>query len=75
MYQEKSDFLLNSKNLRITLYLSLAIGHLLFGIFYPESIAVAALGFAFFGSLVLIHLRPTAPSQPLKVEKTVHLDK
>ena len=75
MYQEKSDFLLNNKNLRITLYLSLVIGHLLFGILYPESIAVAALGFAFFTGLVIIQLRPNVQSEPLKVDKTVHLDK
>ncbi|HTF94819.1 MAG TPA: hypothetical protein VL995_01685 [Cellvibrio sp.] len=75
MYPEKSEFLLNNKNLRITLYLSLVIGHLLFGILYPESIAVASLGFAFFAGLVIIQLRPNVHSQSLKVDKTVHLDK
>ncbi|HEY8939836.1 MAG TPA: hypothetical protein VIM59_06605 [Cellvibrio sp.] len=74
MNEESSAFLLTPKNLRITLYLSLVVAHLLFGILYPESIAIAALGFTFFAVLVLIQLRPT-DTQAIKVEKTVHLDK
>ncbi len=74
MYNEPNAFLLNPKNLRITLYLSLVVAHLIFGILYQESIAIAATGFAFFSTLVLLQLRP-AQSHELKVEKTVHLDK
>lgn len=74
MTQEYSAFLLNSKNLRTTVYLCLVVAHLLFGVLYPESIAIAALGFAFFTGLVLIQLRPTQP-QVIKADKTVNLDK
>ncbi len=74
MTQEYSAFLLNSKNLRTTVYLSLVVAHLLFGMLYPGSIAVAALGFAFFTGLVLIQLRP-AQTHVIKVDKTVNLDK
>jgi hypothetical protein len=75
MNQEPSDFLLNNKNLRITLYFSLVVAHLLFGVLYPESIAVAAIGFAFFAGLVLFQLRPVDQPQAIKVDKTVRLDK
>lgn len=74
MYNETSDFLLNSKNLRITVYLSLVVAHLIFGMLYQESIAIAAIGFAFFAALVLLQLRP-AQGHAIKVEKTIHLDK
>lgn len=74
MNDDSNDFLLTPKNLRITLYLSLVVAHLLFGVLYPESIAIAAIGFAFFAALVLFQLRP-AHQQTIKVEKTVHLDK
>lgn len=74
MNDESSAFLLSPKTLRITLYLSLVVAHLLFAVLYPESIAIAALGFTFFAGLVLFQLRPAHP-HAIKVEKTVHLDK
>lgn len=74
MSYEQADFLLNNKNLRITLYLSLVMGHLVFGVLYPESISVAAAGFAFFAALVMFQLRPTQP-QAIKIEKPLHSDK
>lgn len=74
MNNESSAFLLTPKTLRITLYISLVVAHLLFGVLYPESITIAAVGFAFFAALVLFQLRPAHP-QAIKVEETVHLDK
>lgn len=74
MNNESSTFLLTPKTLRITLYISLVVAHLLFGVLYPESITIAAVGFAFFAALVLFQLRPAHP-QAIKVEETVHLDK
>jgi hypothetical protein len=73
--QENNDFLLNNKNLRMTLYLSLVVAHLIFGMLYPESITIAAVGFAFFAVLVMVHLRPVQQPPRIKIEKTVHLDK
>lgn len=75
MNHENTDFLLNNKNLRTTLYMSLVVGHLLFGMLYPESITIAASGFAFFAALVLFQLRPNQQPHAIKIEKTVHLDK
>ena len=72
MYQEQSDFLLNTKNLRLTLYMSLVVAHLIFGLLHPTAVFLAATGFAFFTALVLVHIRP---QQAIKIEKTVHLDK
>jgi len=73
---DHDNFLLNSKTLRITLYLSLVIGHLVFGVLYPESITIAATGFAFFAALVLFYLRPYEQQhQPVKIDKTVRFDK
>lgn len=74
MPHDTSEFLLNSKNLRLTLYISLLIAHLLFGMLNPEAIAVAAAGFAFFAALVLAQLRP-AEAETIKIDKTLHLDK
>lgn len=73
--QENDDFLLNNKNLRMTLYLSLVVAHLIFGMLYPESITIAAIGFTFFAALVMVQLRPVSQPSRIKIEKTVHLDK
>ena len=70
----QATFLLNSKLLRITLYLSLVIGHLIFGVLYPEAISVAATGFAFFAGLVLFHLRPMQSHHRI-IEDTARVDK
>jgi hypothetical protein len=69
------EFLLNAKNLRITIYLSLAIANMLFGALYPESIVMAGCGFAFFAALTLINLRPEAPEKNDSDKKLVHIDK
>jgi uncharacterized membrane protein YcgQ (UPF0703/DUF1980 family) len=73
MPHNNSEFLLNSKSLRTTLYLSLLVAHLLFGMLHPESIVIAAAGFAFFASLVLAQLRPA--TQTIKIDKTLHSNK
>lgn len=72
---DPQDFLLNAKNLKITIYLSLAIANILFGILYPESIVMASCGFAFFAALTLINLRPEAPEKNESDKKLVHIDK
>lgn len=72
---ESPEFLLNAKNLRITVYLSLAIANMLFGALYPESIVMAGCGFAFFAALTLINLRPEAPEKDGSDKKLVHIDK
>lgn len=72
---ESQDFLLNAKNLRITAYISLAIGNMLFGALYPESIVVAACGFAFFAALALINLRPEDIEKNDSGKKLIHIDK
>lgn len=69
------DFLLNARNLRITIYLSLAIANMLFGALYPESIVMAGCGFAFFAALTLSNLRPDAPEKNESDKKLVHIDK
>lgn len=71
----KDQFLLNNKVLRITIYLSLVVGHLMFGVLYPEAITIAATGFAFFAALVMFHLRPVQRQQVIEIEKTVRIDK
>jgi hypothetical protein len=72
---ESQDFLLNARNMRITIYLSLAIANLLFGALYPESIVIAGCGFAFFAALTLINLRPETPEKNESDKKLVHIDK
>jgi hypothetical protein len=69
------EFLLNARNLRITIYLSLAIANMLFGALYPESIVMAGCGFAFFAALTLIQLRPDVPEKDDSDKKLVHIEK
>lgn len=69
------EFLVNARNLRITVYLSLAIANMLFGALYPESIVMAGCGFAFFAALTLAHLRPEASEKNESDKKLVHIDK
>jgi len=54
MYNEFSDFLPDSKSLRITIYTSLTFAHLIFGMLHqePTALAIATVGFAFFATLV-----------------------
>ena len=72
---ESQDFLLNAKNLRITIYLSLAIANMLFGALHPESIVVAGCGFAFFAALTLSNLRPNDQEKDRSDKKLAHIDK
>ncbi len=72
---ESHDFLLNAKNLRTTIYTSLAIAHLVVGSLHPESMVVAACGFAFFAALALINLRPDEPEKNDSNKKLVHINK
>lgn len=69
------EFLINAKNLRITIYLSLAIANMLFGALYPESIVTAGGGFAFFAALTLSNLRPDSPEKDGSDKKLIHIDK
>ena len=64
MYNESSDFLENSKSSRITIYMSLAAAHIIFGMLHQESItiAIATAGFAFFATLVFQQV-PTQTSR------------
>jgi hypothetical protein len=72
-------FLLNQKSLRLTMYLSLAIANIIFGALYPNHIAIAGCGFAFFATLTMIQLRPESPTEsPAKstsAKKAFHFDK
>lgn len=72
---ESQEFLLNTKSLKVTIYLSLAIANMLFGVLYPESIVIAGCGFAFFAALTLINLRPEAQEKNESNKKLVHIDK
>ncbi len=72
---ESQDFLLNAKNLRISVYISLAIGNMLFGALYPDSILVASCGFAFFTALALVNLRPEDTEKNDSGKKLVRIDK
>ena len=69
------EFLLNAKNLRLTMYLSLAIANILFGALYPEQIVVAGCGFAFFAMLTLATLRPEAEEKGETGKKIFYFDK
>lgn len=72
---ESQDFLLNAKNLKITIYLSLTIANMLFGALYPESIVVAGCGFAFFAALTLSNLRTDVQEKNDSDKKLAHIDK
>jgi hypothetical protein len=72
---DSTGFLLNSKTLRLTMYLSLAVANMIFGALYPEQIVVAGCGFAFFATLTLWHLRPEAPEKNTSAKKVFHFDK
>ncbi len=54
---QSQEFLINTKTLRVSVYLSLAIANLLFGVFHPEHIIVAGCGLVFFSALTLFQLR------------------
>lgn len=69
------EFFLNAKNLKITIYISLAVANMLFGALYPDSIAIAACGFAFFGALALINLRPDEAEKNDSGKKLAHIEK
>jgi hypothetical protein len=69
------EFLLNPKNLGLTMYLSLAIANILFGALYPQHIVIAGCGFAFFASLILRQLRPATPEKSTSDKKIAYFDK
>ena len=72
---EPQEFLLNAKNLRLTMYLSLAVANILFGALYPEHIVVAGCGFAFFAAFTLATLRPEAVEKGDSGKKIFYFDK
>lgn len=72
---ESQEFLLNAKNLRITIYFSLTIANMLFGALHPESIIIAGCGFAFFGALTLVKLREDVTGKHRSDKKLAHIDK
>ena len=71
----QNEFLLSAKMLRITIYLSLAIANIIFGALRPELIVVSASGFAFFGALTLMQLRPTTTEKNTGSKKVFNFDK
>jgi hypothetical protein len=72
---DSNGFLLNSKTLRLTMYISLATANIIFGALYPEQIVVAGCGFAFFAALTLWHLRPEETERNTSDKKVFHFDK
>lgn len=72
---DSHEFLLNQKSLRLTMYLSLAIGNIAFGALYPDYIVIAGCGFAFFATLTLLQLRPETPEKRASTKKVFHFDK
>ncbi len=75
MPSDSNGFLLNSKTLRLTIYISLAIANIIFGALYPEQIVVAGCGFAFFAALTLWHLRPEEIEKSTSSKKVFNFDK
>jgi hypothetical protein len=59
------ESLISPQLLRLTVYISLLVGHIIFGILHPDSIVVAALGFTFFAVLIIRQLRPDTHSSQL----------
>lgn len=72
---ESQDFLLTARNLKITIYLSLTIANVIFGVLHPESILVAGCGFVFFGALTLSNLRTDEQEKDDSDKKLVRIDK
>ena len=72
---EYQEFLLNAKNLRLTMYLSLAIANVIFTALYPEHAVIAGCGFAFFAAIILLQLRPQTLEKTDEAKKVLHLDK
>lgn len=70
-----NGFLLNSRTLRLTIYLSLAIANVIFGALHPEQIMVAGCGFTFFAALTVWHLRPEETEKTTSAKKVFHFDK
>jgi len=70
-----NEFLLNSKTIRLTIYISLAIANMIFGALYPEQIVVSGCGFAFFAALTLWHLRPEVSEKSTSTKKVFHFHK
>lgn len=57
MTADSPEFLINRKTLRLTIYASLAIANVIFGLTHPEHALIAGCGFAFFILLTLLQLR------------------
>lgn len=72
---EYQEFLLNTKSLKVTMYLSLAVANILFGALYPEHIVVAGCGFAFFAAAILLNLRPESSDKHQSAKKVFHFYK
>lgn len=72
---KSSEFLVNAKTLRITVYLSLAIAHIIFGVLYPHLIVIAGSGFAFFACVTLWNLRPISTGKEVTGKKLFHFHK
>jgi hypothetical protein len=52
MESKDSDFLLNARNLQLTIYISMVVANVLFVLLYPEHIVIGVIGAIFF--LVLL---------------------
>lgn len=68
MTPKSPEFLINRNSLRLTIYLSLTIANIIFGVIHPEQIAVAVCGFAFFAALTLFQLRAQAHKKQISTK-------
>jgi hypothetical protein len=53
MESKHSEFLLNSRNLQLTIYISVVVANFLFVLLYPEHIVIGATGAIFFSVLLV----------------------
>ena len=53
MESKHSEFLLNAKNLQLTIYISIVVANFLFALLYPEHIVIGTIGAVFFFVLLM----------------------
>lgn len=74
-----SEFLLNARTIKLTIYVALAIGNVLFAILYPELKPVGIIGAIFFVIAFAITNRGNSKNRQHKVasapEKTIPIER
>lgn len=70
MESKHSDFLLNARNLQLTIYISMVVANVLFVLLYPEHIVIGVIGAIFFLMLLMRFWRKSTAKTSSKKSDT-----